>query len=79
MDRLRSLPDAITRDVEDGMAIPMGCGLEWLIRFAASREIIRQPKKDLTLIGPISEMQSPPGPSANRKIEAPRPFLRSRR
>ncbi len=57
MDKVRSLHDAIAADVQDGMAIAMGCGLESLIPFAASCEIIRQRKKNLTLIGPISDMQ----------------------
>lgn len=57
MDKLRSLRQAIASDVEDGMRIAMGCALEALIPFAASHEIIRQRKKDLTLIGPISDMQ----------------------
>ena len=57
MDKLRSLHDAIERDVQDGMAIAMGCALESLIPFAAGHEIIRQHKRDLTLIGPISDMQ----------------------
>ncbi len=57
MDKLRSLHDAIRIDVQDGMAIAMGCALESLIPFAAGHEIIRQAKKDLTLIGPISDMQ----------------------
>jgi len=35
----------------------MGCGLESLIPFAASYEIIRQKKNNLTLIAPISDMQ----------------------
>lgn len=57
MDKLRSLHDAIHLDVQDGMAIALGCALESLIPFAAGHEIIRQGKKDLTLIGPISDMQ----------------------
>src|SRR5215468_11986911 len=57
MDKLRSLRDAIAVDIQDGMSIAMGCGLESLIPFAASYEIIRQNKKNLTLIGPISDMQ----------------------
>jgi glutaconate CoA-transferase subunit A len=57
MDKLRSLHDAIAQDVEDGMSVAMGCGLESLIPFAASYEIIRQKKKNLTLIAPISDMQ----------------------
>jgi len=57
MNKVRSLHDAIARDIEDGMSIAMGCALESLIPFAAGHEIIRQGKKDLTLIGPISDMQ----------------------
>jgi glutaconate CoA-transferase subunit A len=57
MDKLRPLHDAIALDVEDGMSLAMGCGLESLIPFAASHEIIRQKRQDLTLICPISDMQ----------------------
>lgn len=57
MDKLRPLSEAIGDDVEDGMSIAMGCALESLIPFAAGHEIIRQRKKNLTLIGPISDMQ----------------------
>src|ERR687895_470177 len=57
MNKIRSLHDAIALDVEDGMSIAMGCGLESLIPFAASHEIIRQKRRDLLLICPISDMQ----------------------
>lgn len=57
MDKLRSLHDAIATGVHDGMSIVMGCALESLIPFAASHEIIRQSKKNLTLTCPISDMQ----------------------
>jgi len=57
MDKMRSLHDAIAADVQDGMSIAMGCGLESLIPFAASYEIIRQKRQNLTLIAPISDMQ----------------------
>lgn len=57
MHKVRTLRDAIARDVEDGMSVAMGCALESLIPFAASHEIIRQGKKDLTLIAPISDIQ----------------------
>ena len=57
MEKVRSLRDAIAREIEHGMAVAMGCGLESLIPFAASYEIARQKKKDLTLIAPISDMQ----------------------
>jgi glutaconate CoA-transferase subunit A len=57
MDKLCSLHDAIASNVQDGMSVAMGCGLESLIPFAASYEIIRQKKKGLTLIAPISDIQ----------------------
>lgn len=57
MNKVRSLHDAIAADVHDGMSVAMGCALESLIPFAASYEIIRQEKRNLTLIGPISDMQ----------------------
>jgi glutaconate CoA-transferase subunit A len=56
MDKVRSLHDAIA-DVVDGNSVAIGCALESLIPFAASYEIIRQKKRNLTLIGPISDMQ----------------------
>jgi glutaconate CoA-transferase subunit A len=57
MDKLRPLRDAIALEVEDGMSLALGCGLESLIPFAASHEIMRQNRKNLTLICPISDMQ----------------------
>jgi glutaconate CoA-transferase, subunit A len=57
MNKLRSLRDAIARDVVDSMSVAMGCALESLIPFAASHEIIRQKRRDLTLLCPISDMQ----------------------
>ncbi len=57
MNKLSSLQEAIAREIHDGMSVVMGCGMESLIPFAAGYEIIRQKKKDLTLIAPISDMQ----------------------
>jgi glutaconate CoA-transferase subunit A len=57
MDKLCSLHDAIAANIRDGMSVAMGCGLESLIPFAASHEIMRQRRKNLTLIAPISDMQ----------------------
>lgn len=57
MSKVQSLSEAISTHVRDGMSIALGCGLESLIPFAASHEIIRQHRKDLTLIGPISDIQ----------------------
>jgi glutaconate CoA-transferase, subunit A len=47
--------DAIAEFVPDGSAIAMGLQLEQMIPFAAGHEIIRQKKRDLRLIGPISD------------------------
>jgi glutaconate CoA-transferase subunit A len=57
MPKVKSLHEAIATDVQDGMSVAMGCGLESLIPFAASYEIIRQRKRKLTLIAPISDIQ----------------------
>jgi glutaconate CoA-transferase subunit A len=52
----RSLADAIAENVFDGDAIALGLALESGIPFAAVHEIIRQKRKELTLVGPISDM-----------------------
>lgn len=72
MSKVQTLSQAISTHVRDGMAIAMGCGLESLIPFAASHEIIRQRRKDLTLIGPISDIQFDQliGAGCVRKIQA---------
>jgi glutaconate CoA-transferase, subunit A len=57
MNKVRSLYDAVAADVQDDDSVAMGCALESLIPFAASYEIIRQNKRNLTLVGPISDMQ----------------------
>ena len=57
MPKVKSLHEAIATDVQDGMSVAMGCGLESLIPFAASYEIIRQRKRKLTLVAPISDIQ----------------------
>jgi len=51
-----SLSEAIARYVADGMSVAMGTGMEAAIPFAAAHEIIRQQKRELTLIGPISDI-----------------------
>jgi len=51
-----SLSEAIKRYVPDGAEVVMGTSLETLIPFAAGHEIIRRRKKNLTLIGPISDI-----------------------
>ena len=51
-----SLDQAVDRYVEDGFKVALGLALENLIPFAAGHEIVRQGKRDLTLIGPISDI-----------------------
>jgi glutaconate CoA-transferase subunit A len=48
--------EAVSRFIEDGDSIVMGAALEAAIPFAVGHEIIRQGRKDLTLVGPISDM-----------------------
>jgi glutaconate CoA-transferase subunit A len=48
--------EAIARFVPDGSSICLGTALEALIPFAAGHELIRQRRRGLTLIGPISDM-----------------------
>lgn len=54
--KLLSLDNAISQFVPDGASVALGTAQETLIPFAAGREIIRQRKRDLTLIGPISDI-----------------------
>jgi glutaconate CoA-transferase, subunit A len=48
--------EAIARHVPDGASVAMGLGLEALIPFAAGHELVRQRRRELTLIGPISDI-----------------------
>ncbi len=54
--KLMDLRDAVSRFVNDGCSIVMGTSLESLIPFAFGHELIRQGKRELTLIGPISDI-----------------------
>jgi glutaconate CoA-transferase subunit A len=54
--KLYSLEDAISRFVPDGSAVALGTAQESLIPFAAGHEIMRQKNRNLTLIGPISDI-----------------------
>jgi glutaconate CoA-transferase subunit A len=56
MAKLRSMHDAIAEFVPDGASVALGLQLEQMIPFAAGHEIIRQRKRGLTLIGPISDI-----------------------
>jgi glutaconate CoA-transferase subunit A len=56
VDKVMPLRDAVSRYVRDGASIAMGTGLESCIPFAAGHEMIRQHRRDLTLVGPISDI-----------------------
>ncbi|HLW47481.1 MAG TPA: CoA-transferase [bacterium] len=56
MDKVMPLRDAVSGYVRDGARIAMGTGLESCIPFAAGHEIIRQRRRDLTLVGAISDI-----------------------
>jgi glutaconate CoA-transferase subunit A len=47
---------AIAELVPDGCSVALGLQLEQMIPFAAGHEIIRQGKRGLTLVGPISDI-----------------------
>src|SRR6266536_4598467 len=51
-----TMREAIARYVPDGASVALGLALEPFIPFAAGHEIIRQRRRDLTLIGPISDI-----------------------
>jgi glutaconate CoA-transferase subunit A len=55
-EKLCTLAEAIERFVPDGASVAMGLQLESMIPFAAGHEIIRQRKRNLTLVGPISDI-----------------------
>ena len=56
MSKLVSLGEALSRFVPDGSSVVMGAGLEASIPFAAGYELVRQKRRGLTLVAPISDM-----------------------
>lgn len=54
-DKLVDLKDAIAELVRDGDSVVLGACLEPMIPFAATHELIRQGKRDLAMIAPISD------------------------
>jgi glutaconate CoA-transferase subunit A len=56
MSKLTSMADAVAQYVPDGSSVAIGLALEPLIPFAVGHEIIRQRRRNLTLIGPISDI-----------------------
>jgi glutaconate CoA-transferase subunit A len=49
------MAEAVERFVPDGAVVAIGTALEPAIPFAAGHEMIRQGRRDLTLVGPISD------------------------
>ena len=56
MPKVISMQQAIAELVPNGASVALGLQLEQMIPFAAGHEIVRQKKRDLTLIGPISDI-----------------------
>lgn len=55
VDKLMNMRDAIAEHVRDGISIAISCSLEPLVPFAAGHEIIRQGRRELELVAPISD------------------------
>src|SRR5579863_2840474 len=54
--KLLTMRDAIALHVPSGSMVLLGAQLEQMIPFAAGHELIRQSRRDLTLVGPISDI-----------------------
>lgn len=54
--KLMNMREAIARHVPSGAMVLIGAQLEQMIPFAAGHELIRQGRRDLTLVGPISDI-----------------------
>ncbi|MBT4043038.1 MAG: CoA transferase subunit A, partial [Rhodospirillaceae bacterium] len=56
--KLTSLSEAIAAFVQDGAAVVLGAALENAVPFAATHELIRQGRRDLNMIAPISDIST---------------------
>jgi glutaconate CoA-transferase, subunit A len=54
--KLMTMRDAVARLVPSGSMVLLGAQLEQMIPFAAGHELIRQGRRDLTVVGPISDI-----------------------
>ncbi len=54
--KLLSMREAVAEHVPNGSMVLLGAQLEPMIPFAAGHELIRQSRRDLTLVGPISDI-----------------------
>ncbi len=55
MTKVMAMAEAVDRFVPHGATVALGTALEPLIPFAAGHELIRQGRRDLELVGPISD------------------------
>jgi glutaconate CoA-transferase subunit A len=56
MSKITTMREAIAELVPDGSSVALGLQMEQMIPFAAGHELIRQKKRDVRLIGPISDI-----------------------
>src|SRR5947209_2126052 len=56
MPKLLSMREAIAAHVPDSASVALGLQMEQMIPFAAGHEIMRQRRRGLTLVGPISDI-----------------------
>lgn len=56
INKVVAMTEAVRRHVPDGAQIALGCALEPAIPFAFVHEIVRARRKDLRLVGPISDV-----------------------
>ena len=56
MSKLVPLTEAIDRFVPEGATVALGTALEAAIPFAAGHELVRRGRRDLELVGPISDI-----------------------
>lgn len=54
--KLVTMSEAVRRHVPDGAQVALGCALEPAIPFAFVHELVRSGRKDLRLVGPISDV-----------------------
>lgn len=54
--KLMTMREAVAQHVPSGCMVLLGAQLEPIIPFSAGHEIIRQGRRDLTLVGPISDI-----------------------
>src|SRR5260370_28318339 len=56
MSKVLTMRAAIAEHVADGSSVALGLQMEQMIAFAAGHELVRQKKRNLRLIGPISDI-----------------------